>query len=315
MYVAFAGAGGGESVIFSDQADQRLYRQDLEPAGEAQPARWSAPRPITPAPPVRARPPPRRRARDPGRPAARDGARATRGRRRGGQRARQPARRRLGRASRDRLRTRFLRRPEAQPGRAASGVAQLGPPADAVGRHRAVDGGARRRRHASPASGWSPAVRRSRSCSRSGAPPASSGSPATAPAGGTCMRSRDGRRRAGETDAGDTDRRPARTVPAGRPRRRVRQGPVGVRPAALRVPRRRDPGRQLHRGRPRPPRRPRRAGTRRGRTARGRRAPRARLALHGRVLARAARRPDRPRRRHAHRGLAGRRRRPALRRL
>ena len=51
MYVAFLGAGGGESVIFSAQADQRLYRQDLEPAGEAQAARWSAPRPITPAPP------------------------------------------------------------------------------------------------------------------------------------------------------------------------------------------------------------------------------------------------------------------------
>jgi dipeptidyl aminopeptidase/acylaminoacyl peptidase len=51
MYVAFIGAGGGESVIFSDQADQRLYRQDLEPAGEAQPARWNAPRPITPEPP------------------------------------------------------------------------------------------------------------------------------------------------------------------------------------------------------------------------------------------------------------------------
>ncbi len=33
MYVAFRGEGGGESVIFSDQADQRLYRQDLRPAG------------------------------------------------------------------------------------------------------------------------------------------------------------------------------------------------------------------------------------------------------------------------------------------
>ncbi len=38
MYVAFTGAGGGESVVFSDQADQRLYRQDLRPAGEAKPA-------------------------------------------------------------------------------------------------------------------------------------------------------------------------------------------------------------------------------------------------------------------------------------
>ena len=52
MYVAFLGADGGESVIFSDQADQRLYRQDLRPAGEAQPASWTAPRPITPAPPA-----------------------------------------------------------------------------------------------------------------------------------------------------------------------------------------------------------------------------------------------------------------------
>ena len=44
-------------MIFSDQADQRLYRQDLrpagsEPAGEAQPARWTDPRPLTPAPPA-----------------------------------------------------------------------------------------------------------------------------------------------------------------------------------------------------------------------------------------------------------------------
>ena len=57
MYVAFLGADGAESVIFSDQADQRLYRQDLrpagsEPAGEARPARWSDPRPLTPAPPA-----------------------------------------------------------------------------------------------------------------------------------------------------------------------------------------------------------------------------------------------------------------------
>ena len=35
MYVAFRGEGGGESVVFSDQADQRLYRQDLRPAGES----------------------------------------------------------------------------------------------------------------------------------------------------------------------------------------------------------------------------------------------------------------------------------------
>lgn len=51
MYVAFRNEHGGESVIFSDQADQRLYRQDLE-AGAGEPARWSAPAPITPAPPA-----------------------------------------------------------------------------------------------------------------------------------------------------------------------------------------------------------------------------------------------------------------------
>ena len=84
MYVAFRNVRGGESVIFSDYADQRLYRQDLEvagvvradggePGGEdeahgdepgsgakvgddaeagAAAARWSAPRPLTPAPPT-----------------------------------------------------------------------------------------------------------------------------------------------------------------------------------------------------------------------------------------------------------------------
>ena len=259
---------------------------------------------------LRTRPPSRRRARDPGRPAARDGARATRGRRRSGQRARQPARRRLGRASRDRLRTRLLRRPEAQPGRAASGVAQLGPPADAVGRHRAVDGGARRRRH-----GLRRAAGRRRS---GGVDPAA----ALEPRRRALVRQRPHRLvepvcdRARRCAAGRAGAPPAAcpTVPAGHPRRRVRQGPwvfglqhyVFLADGALR---------QLHRGRPRPPRHPRRAGTRRGRTARGLRAPRARLALHGRVLARAARRPDRPRRQHAHRGLAGRRRRSALRRL
>ena len=60
MYVAFRNERGGESVIFSDQADQRLYRQDLEAptasaagaAGAGEPARWSAPAPLTPAPPA-----------------------------------------------------------------------------------------------------------------------------------------------------------------------------------------------------------------------------------------------------------------------
>ena len=64
MYVPFRNERGGESVIFSDQADQRLYRQDLEEtaagaagaatgaAGADEPARWSAPVPLTPAPPA-----------------------------------------------------------------------------------------------------------------------------------------------------------------------------------------------------------------------------------------------------------------------
>jgi len=52
MYVAFRNEHGDESVIFSDQSDQRLYRQDLEAAGAHGPARWTAPVPITPAPPA-----------------------------------------------------------------------------------------------------------------------------------------------------------------------------------------------------------------------------------------------------------------------
>ena len=54
MYVAFRDGHGGESVIFSDYADQRLYRQDLlaDAEGTGGEARWSAPRPITPAPPA-----------------------------------------------------------------------------------------------------------------------------------------------------------------------------------------------------------------------------------------------------------------------
>ena len=53
MYVAFRVEDGGESVIFSDQGDQRLYRQDLRPAGGDAPAAWTAPRPLTPEPPAR----------------------------------------------------------------------------------------------------------------------------------------------------------------------------------------------------------------------------------------------------------------------
>ncbi len=53
MYEAFARAGGGESVVFSEFDDQRLYRQDLEDAGSpATAGRWSAPQPLTPIPPA-----------------------------------------------------------------------------------------------------------------------------------------------------------------------------------------------------------------------------------------------------------------------
>ena len=55
MYAAFRNASGAESVVFSDYADQRLYRQDLEeeapPGAPGGTARWSAPQPLTPEPP------------------------------------------------------------------------------------------------------------------------------------------------------------------------------------------------------------------------------------------------------------------------
>ncbi len=44
MYRAFLNESGGESVVFSDFADQRLYRQDLEP-GSARPLRLPGRRP------------------------------------------------------------------------------------------------------------------------------------------------------------------------------------------------------------------------------------------------------------------------------
>ena len=262
MYVAFRGEDGGESVIFSDQADQRLYRQDLRPAGDgarrrragrrSRPARWSAPRPITPAPPAaRAHRYADGRVTPDGR-AAGQRARAARGRRRGGQRTRQPAHRRVGRAPR--------RSPPATTSTPRRGSARtVGASPGSAGTTRACRGTARscgRRSSpataASPASGSSPAARRSRSCSRSGAPPASSGSPATAPAGGTCTRSR---------------RRPAP------PRARALPAAPRATPSSPSVPWVfglqhyvfLDDGslrRQLHRGRPRPPRRARRADRR-----------------------------------------------------
>ena len=100
MYVAFRAEDGDESVIFSDQSDQRLYRQDLRPAGGAARDAGGAPREAggtpegTAATPTwsdaaphharasrDARPPLRRRTRDAGRSRARERARAARGRR------------------------------------------------------------------------------------------------------------------------------------------------------------------------------------------------------------------------------------------
>ena len=57
MYAAFRDESHGESLVFSDQADQRLYRQDLRPAGGRgpdgdTPPVWTAPRPLTPEPPA-----------------------------------------------------------------------------------------------------------------------------------------------------------------------------------------------------------------------------------------------------------------------
>ena len=67
---------------------------------------------------------------------------------RGRQRARRAADRRLGGAARRGRRPRLLRGAAPQPRRAAPRLAQLGPPADAVGRHGAVGGGADGRRRA-----------------------------------------------------------------------------------------------------------------------------------------------------------------------
>jgi dipeptidyl aminopeptidase/acylaminoacyl peptidase len=61
MYAAFRNERSGESVLFSGHGDQRLYRQDLETAGGdaaggaetgSAGGGWSAPRPVTPAPPA-----------------------------------------------------------------------------------------------------------------------------------------------------------------------------------------------------------------------------------------------------------------------
>ena len=53
MYAAFTG-GGGESVLFSDQADQRLYRQDLDGSGAARGAQRAGARRVRSRRPRRA---------------------------------------------------------------------------------------------------------------------------------------------------------------------------------------------------------------------------------------------------------------------
>ena len=162
--------------------------------------------------------------------AARVRARAPRGRRRGRQRARRLPTDGVGRAARRRLRPRLLRGPAPQPRRAAAGLAQLGPPADAVGRHRAVGGGSAGRRQRSP-----------RERLVAGGPHGVVLQPPWSPDGG-CTSSSD---RSGWWNlyASRDDRATTPTAPRSRARwharRRVRQAPVGLRPAALRLPRRR----------------------------------------------------------------------------
>ena len=157
MYVAFRNARGGETVVFSDYADQRLYRQDLEPANAGQRSRWgrpgrrrrrgalerAAPAHAGAAGPARLAL--RRRGRDARRPPARLRPRASLRRRRG-ERPRRAPHRRLLRARRRRDRPRLLRRPAARRRRHARRVAELGPAAHALGRHRTVGSGDRRRR-------------------------------------------------------------------------------------------------------------------------------------------------------------------------
>ena len=249
--VAFLNESGGESVVFSDFADQRLYRQDLEPGSSAArraeraraAARWSAPRPITPAPPA-----PRawRYADGDVSPDGRllvcvrerheedgvvndlvalpaDGARA-------------PVRR--GR------RPRLLRRTADQPRRRPSRLSVLGPPAHAVGRHRAAPRLRWTRRAAAAPRPSSPAVRASRSSSPPGRPHGDLHFVSDRNGWWNLYRS--------TTANGRDDRRSGMLA-----RRRVRQAPLGVRPRQPRHAARRPRRRVLHARRRRPPRRPR----------------------------------------------------------
>ncbi len=115
---------------------------------------------------------------------ARVRARARR-RARARQRPRRAAARRLGRAARHRRRPRLLRRAPRLARRHAARLADLGPPADAVGGLGAVGRGARAGRHDRRAPARRRRARRRRSCSPSGARTACCTSARTAPAGGT----------------------------------------------------------------------------------------------------------------------------------
>ena len=90
------------------------------------------------------------------------------------------------RGARDRRRQRLPRLAATVAGRAAGGLDRLGPPADAVGRHRAAGRRARPGRHRGVGRRPCSAARPSRCCSRSGPTPTRCRWSATAPAGGTC---------------------------------------------------------------------------------------------------------------------------------
>ena len=168
------------ALAFADWADQRVYRLDprLDRAGAAHPGAGRAARPAVRGPGAR---PGRRRGlvgprgsttrRDP--PAHRRGAAGRRA-------AEDPAAVREIAGGSD-----FLAFPRPSPDGQQGGLDRLGPPADAVGRHRAAGRRARPGRHRGV--GRDRARRRatSRCCSRSGPTPTRSTWSATAPAGGT----------------------------------------------------------------------------------------------------------------------------------
>ena len=199
MYVAFRSEDGGESVVFSDQADQRLYRQDLRtgrrrPRGRLRAGARRPPGARRPSPTSATR---AHRYAD-GRVTP-DGRLLVSVRERheaGGEVVNElvslpadgSAEPRVIASGHD-----FYAAPRLSPDGRRLAWLSLGPPAHAVGRHRAVDGGARRRRQ------------RHRRAARRRRPgrvdPAAALEPvrralvrrATAPAGGTSTRSTRGR--------------------------------------------------------------------------------------------------------------------------